>query len=266
MPARRRDASSSRAPSCSGRPGPPAPSSRRCISTPPRPRPPNRSSRPRAPLAGARVFELAARGAGPGLRHGHPAAGGCHRRHRRRRSWPSCGDAAGPGGRLCRRARPRQPGHHRPQRRAAGAGGVVCCAGSVDVFNPKTVRASAGMLFHLPVVVAGDADRGARRAGRVGAAALGHGGPDRVRLHRGRPGPARSPWSLGNEAHGLAASLAAHLDGTLSHPDGRAGGVAQRGDGGRPCCASRRPGSAGRSAEPSGHGRATARRRPAWPA
>ena len=35
---------------------------------------------------------------------------------------------------------------------ASGAAGVVFSAGSVDVYNPKTVRASAGSLFHLPVV------------------------------------------------------------------------------------------------------------------
>jgi TrmH family RNA methyltransferase len=40
---------------------------------------------------------------------------------------------------------------------AAGAGGVVFCEGSVDVTNPKTVRASAGALFHLPVVAGGPA-------------------------------------------------------------------------------------------------------------
>ncbi len=37
---------------------------------------------------------------------------------------------------------------------AAGAGAVVCCGGTVDIYNPKTVRASAGTLFHVPVVVA----------------------------------------------------------------------------------------------------------------
>lgn len=35
---------------------------------------------------------------------------------------------------------------------AAGASGVAFTADSVDVYNPKTVRASAGSLFHLPLV------------------------------------------------------------------------------------------------------------------
>lgn len=35
---------------------------------------------------------------------------------------------------------------------AAGASAVLFSQTSVDVYNPKTVRASAGSLFHLPVV------------------------------------------------------------------------------------------------------------------
>ena len=36
---------------------------------------------------------------------------------------------------------------------AAGADAVVFTDASVDLYNPKCVRASAGSLFHLPVVV-----------------------------------------------------------------------------------------------------------------
>lgn len=35
---------------------------------------------------------------------------------------------------------------------AAGVDGIVLVAGSVDPFNPKVVRASAGALFHVPLV------------------------------------------------------------------------------------------------------------------
>ena len=35
---------------------------------------------------------------------------------------------------------------------AAGVSGVVLVTGSVDPYNPKVVRASAGALFHVPVV------------------------------------------------------------------------------------------------------------------
>jgi TrmH family RNA methyltransferase len=40
---------------------------------------------------------------------------------------------------------------------AAGVGAVIHCEGSVDPTNPKTVRASAGSIFHVPVVSGGPA-------------------------------------------------------------------------------------------------------------
>ena len=48
---------------------------------------------------------------------------------------------------------------------AAGADGVIFTAASVDPYNSKCVRSSAGSLFHLPVV----AGRRARRRGRGAA-------------------------------------------------------------------------------------------------
>lgn len=37
---------------------------------------------------------------------------------------------------------------------AFGAGGVVLLKGTVDLYNPKTLRSTMGSLFHLPVVMA----------------------------------------------------------------------------------------------------------------
>lgn len=100
---------------------------------------------------------------------------------------------------------------------AAGVGAVVFCAGSVDVFNPKAVRASAGALFHVPIVRGGDAsdvlgqlaERGFRRLGTVA-----HGGePYDTADLRGRVA-----LVLGNEAHGLPSDVAALLDGTITIP------------------------------------------------
>ncbi len=65
---------------------------------------------------------------------------------------------------------------------AAGAGLAVLAGHSVDPYNPKAVRASAGSLFHLP------AGGGARPGGRrLGAAASRHGRAGRRRRGRGRP-------------------------------------------------------------------------------
>jgi TrmH family RNA methyltransferase len=100
---------------------------------------------------------------------------------------------------------------------AAGAGAVVCCAGSVDLYNPKSVRASAGALFHLPVVTGVDAvavleELGRRGLGRWGTAARGGRAFTETDL------AAPSALVLGNEASGLAVSLDPYLDGTLTIP------------------------------------------------
>ena len=49
----------------------------------------------------------------------------------------------------------RDPGNLGAVLRIAGAtsvSGVICCSGTVDPFNPKVVRASAGALFRVPLV------------------------------------------------------------------------------------------------------------------
>lgn len=100
---------------------------------------------------------------------------------------------------------------------AAGADGVIFCEGSVDVYNPKTVRSSAGSLFHVPFVTGGDpvevldesAGWGLRRLGTVA-----HGGADYVLADLGQP----VAFVLGNEAHGLPERLGAHLDDVVTIP------------------------------------------------
>ncbi|NMR20574.1 RNA methyltransferase [Cellulomonas fimi] len=106
---------------------------------------------------------------------------------------------------------------------AAGADAVVLTAESVDVHSPKTVRSTAGSLFHLPVVtgttLATTVDA-LRAAGLVVLAADGEGEHDlddlldeHERSRRGiEPRDRSSPpdlarptaWVFGNEAWGLA--------------------------------------------------------------
>ncbi len=80
---------------------------------------------------------------------------------------------------------------------AAGVDAVVLTPGSVDPFNPKVVRASAGALFHVPVMEA--------TLGEVRAAGLTLVGTS---SHQGQ-GHIDADWAgrvaivLGNEAHGL---------------------------------------------------------------
>jgi TrmH family RNA methyltransferase len=42
---------------------------------------------------------------------------------------------------------------------AAGASGALLLAGTVDLYNPKTVRATAGTIFHFPVVLEVSSDQ-----------------------------------------------------------------------------------------------------------
>ncbi len=100
---------------------------------------------------------------------------------------------------------------------ASGAAAVVFPAGAVDVFSPKTVRASAGAVFHIPVVAGAAvedvldtaADWGMRR---LATAARGGRSYDEVDL----AGPA--VIVLGSESHGLPSRLADRVDATITIP------------------------------------------------
>jgi TrmH family RNA methyltransferase len=100
---------------------------------------------------------------------------------------------------------------------AAGAGAVVFAGASVDVSNPKAVRASAGSLFHVAVVNGGDAVEVLDELGRRGLRRLG------TVARSGEPlddADLTAPVALvlGNEAHGLPAEVEAVLDGHLTIP------------------------------------------------
>jgi TrmH family RNA methyltransferase len=103
----------------------------------------------------------------------------------------------------------------------SGAGGVICCEGSVDAYSPKTVRASAGSLFHVPVLAGGEPLEVLDRMGRWNMHRVG------TDAHRGAPYDSAdltvpTALVLGNEAHGLPDALAGVLDATVSIPmDGR---------------------------------------------
>jgi RNA methyltransferase, TrmH family len=107
---------------------------------------------------------------------------------------------------------------------AAGADAVVFTAGSVDPYHGRVVRASAGSLFHLPVLR--DADpvatvAGLRAAGLRILAADGHGETDLYDLEEaGADGPLAGPvaWVFGNEARGLPSDLAGHADHRVRIP------------------------------------------------
>jgi RNA methyltransferase, TrmH family len=106
---------------------------------------------------------------------------------------------------------------------AAGADGVVLAGSSVDAYNPKTVRASVGSLFHLPVVVEPDVATAVAAARSAGLTVLAADGAGEVLLDAGLPSTAdllgrRTAWLFGNEAWGLPADVAALADQRVRIP------------------------------------------------
>ena len=102
---------------------------------------------------------------------------------------------------------------------AAGADAVVLAGSSVDAYHPRTVRASVGSLFHLPLVIEPDplAAVGALRdAGLVVLAAEGAGEVDLYDADEQLARP--TAWLFGNEAWGLPAELAAAADHRVRIP------------------------------------------------
>jgi RNA methyltransferase, TrmH family len=104
---------------------------------------------------------------------------------------------------------------------AAGAHAVVFADASVDPYNGKCVRASAGSLFHLPVVAGArleDAIDTMRAAGLRIVAADGRAGRSlddpAVQARLAEP----TAWMFGNEAWGLPPELVALADEPVAVP------------------------------------------------
>lgn len=104
---------------------------------------------------------------------------------------------------------------------AAGADGVIFSDASVDPYNSKCVRASAGSLFHLPVVVGSPLGDAAAALGRAGVRVLAADGSARGRLDELDAGgglASATAWLFGNEAWGLPDGLLALADEAVAVP------------------------------------------------
>ncbi|WP_077489273.1 TrmH family RNA methyltransferase [Sinomonas mesophila] len=122
---------------------------------------------------------------------------------------------------------------------SAGADAVVLTASSVDIYNPKAVRSTAGSLFHVPVVLGVTAEElaGAARSAGLGIlAADGEGTLDLDALQdesAARRAGAAAPtgagagayrledptaWLFGNEAQGLDDAEKALADHRVAVP------------------------------------------------
>ncbi len=97
---------------------------------------------------------------------------------------------------------------------AAGVTSVVITGHSVDPYNPKTLRATAGSIFHLPIAV-GDLYESLDYFGNAGAttwATVIHGGNELRSISFVGP----SVVVIGNEADGLESDVITRCQGTLS--------------------------------------------------
>jgi RNA methyltransferase, TrmH family len=104
---------------------------------------------------------------------------------------------------------------------ASGAEAVVLTDASVDPYNPKAVRASAGSLFHVPVatgVPVARAVAGLRAAGLRVLAADGAGERDLDDELTGGAMGGPTAWIFGNEAWGLPEETRALADAVVRVP------------------------------------------------
>ena len=101
---------------------------------------------------------------------------------------------------------------------AAGADAVVLTTGSVDPHNGKCVRASAGSLFHVPVLTGLQVESSVASLRAVGlqvwATAASGEGIEGLAAELANP----TAWLFGNEARGLPTGLALAADRVVSVP------------------------------------------------
>ncbi|MGJ9401822.1 TrmH family RNA methyltransferase [Arthrobacter sp. KK5.5] len=148
---------------------------------------------------------------------------------------------------LCRLQDPGNAGTVLRAADAAGADAVLVTQGSVDMYNPKAVRSTAGSIFHLPVIQGvdfGEAVEALHAAGVVVLAADGYGDTDldalqdlsasrRLGVEPGGPADGARPagsaqpmpvleaptaWLFGNEAKGLSAAELETADHRVAVP------------------------------------------------
>ena len=118
---------------------------------------------------------------------------------------------------------------------AAGADAVIFSHSSVDIYNPKAVRSTAGSLFHLPVVLGADVAEVVAAAKAAGVGVLAADGYGHLNLDllqdesAARAFDQQIPdssyaledptlWLFGNEAQGLAGEEKALADHRVAVP------------------------------------------------
>ena len=100
---------------------------------------------------------------------------------------------------------------------AAGATGILMSRGTVDLFNPKVVRATMSAIFRMPFAVSGDLPADLQRLREQGirsyAAHLGG-----KRAYDALPLTGGSAFLIGNEGNGLSAEITEAADEKIIIP------------------------------------------------
>ncbi|GAA1483024.1 RNA methyltransferase [Gordonia sinesedis] len=117
---------------------------------------------------------------------------------------------------------PREPGNAGTLIRTAdamGADAVLFLGDAVDPHNGKCVRASAGSIFHLPIVRERDTDAALRAVRDAGLGLLATAADGDLVLDEAAEAlAAPTAWLFGNEAHGLPPQIADAADHRVSIP------------------------------------------------
>lgn len=100
---------------------------------------------------------------------------------------------------------------------AAGVSGVVLTKGTVDLFNPKVIRASMGTVFQIPIITREDNQRILEFFKNHGFRLLvADAKGDKIYYHSEAEGPV--VWVLGNEANGPGEFFLKEADEIVSIP------------------------------------------------
>ena len=101
---------------------------------------------------------------------------------------------------------------------SAGADAVILTGRSVDLYNPKVVRATTGSLFHVPVAVMPELDAVLQRVKEAGLQVLAADikGEDLLSARGSLAAP--TAWLFGNEARGLTDENLAQADRAITVP------------------------------------------------
>jgi TrmH family RNA methyltransferase len=103
---------------------------------------------------------------------------------------------------------------------AAGADAVILTGRSVDLYNPKVVRATTGSLFHIPVAVGIDVESVVEKTKAAGLQVIAADVKGADLLAARKAGALASPtaWLFGNEARGLSDEHYALADWVITVP------------------------------------------------